>query len=461
MLHVRRQFLKVVIAAALAAVFTGCGSSNSGFIAGGSNGGSGSTNSNVLLNVEDDPGDRAVSFTVTINSVALVPQTGQPQTVFSTPTQIEVTKLAGTASPLAVAAIPQGTYVGAQVVIANPTIAIINSDGSTSTVALPAGPTTVKFNFDAPVKTAATPTAINLDLRVLSSIAIDASGNVTFTPDFHGNGSAIASTQPGPFDGAVIHLGGTVNLLGTNSFTLARGNQMLTFAVNSSTQFIGIAGLSGLTHGAIIFVDANTQADGSLLATSVRVLPINPVFSVDGIVSAVTGTPATQLTMIFRDHIAMPTPPAIGTKVPLNVATSNFAIDNDGFLLTGLSFTPAFDSSHVFAGQAVEAHATAAVPNLSGPATLTISDVQLEPQALAGAPSNMSGNTFTLTVASDSAFAILTASSSVSVITTPQTRLVGVTGISSITGTQKVLARGFLFFDQGQWKLVARLVDAS
>ncbi|MBV8206683.1 MAG: DUF4382 domain-containing protein [Acidobacteria bacterium] len=436
----------------------GCGSSPS-TSGGSSNSVGGTPTGNVLINVADDPGDRVVSFTVTINSIALIPQTGQPVTVFSTPTQVEITQLAGTSMPLGIATVPQNTYVGAQITVSNPTIAILNPDGSTKTIPLPPGPLTVNVKFDAPVTTSASGTAINFDLRILGSISIDAGGNVTLTPDFHANGGPLGNPgQQGPFDGGLSHFGGKVSAVGTSSFAVSLGSQTLTFNVNSSTQFKGVSGLGSLATGMMVFVDASTQSDGSLLATKVRVITLNPSFSLDGIVASVTGTPATQLGLIFRDHISMPGPPQIGARVLVTVGTATFEIDNDDFNLTGLTFTPVFDASHIFAGQLVEVTATKATPNAGSPPTVTASDIQLEPQALAGTPSNENGASFTLTLASDSAFATLTGATSVTVFTTSQTRFDNVSGVSALGSTAKTLARGFLFHDQGQWKLVAMFV---
>lgn len=461
MRSLRQQFFAVFVCLAALGLLAGCGSNSSSTSPTGLNTAATPT-ANVLVNVGDAPGDRVISFTLTINSIALVPQSGPPVTVFSTPTQVEVTKLAGTTSPLGTANVPAGTYTGAQVLISNPVVAILNPDGTTKTVNLPAGPQTINVKFDAPVSAgSSSPTAINFDLRILGSVNIDSSGNVTFTPDFHGNGGPIAGgPNQGPFNGGVAHFGGAVSTIGSSSFTVAFGNQALTFTVNSATQFNGVAGLSGLTRGMAVFVDAKTQTDGSLLATAVRVLTINLAFSADGIVAAVNGNPATQLAMMFRDHVGMMGAPPIGTKIAVNVASAKFSIDNDNnFSLAGLPFTPAFDASNVFPGQAVEVHSSLSTFSPTAVPSITANDVALRPQALGGTPSNPNGSSFTLTVPSDGAFATLTGATTVTVFTTSQTQFAGTaSAVSGLSPASKALVRGYLFFDQGQWKLVAELV---
>src|SRR5947209_5554082 len=158
-----RQQAAVSIFAILTLIFlVACGGSNytqtttPPVTAGGQN-----ATATALVNVGDAPGDRVVSFTVTINSIALVPQSGSPVTILSTPSTIEVTKLAGTTLALGTAKVPQGTYTGAQIVIANATVAILNPDGATKTVTLPPGPTTVNVKLESPVTAGSSPVAIN------------------------------------------------------------------------------------------------------------------------------------------------------------------------------------------------------------------------------------------------------------------------------------------------------------
>ena len=96
-----RQCAKVfgpLLLVALSQIFvTGCGSTSS---SSGTGAPGGSPSSNVLINLSDDPGDQVVSFTLTIDSISLLPQGGgQPVTVLSAPAQVEVNTDANSADP--------------------------------------------------------------------------------------------------------------------------------------------------------------------------------------------------------------------------------------------------------------------------------------------------------------------------------------------------------------------------
>ena len=94
--------------------------------------------------------------------------------------------------------------------------------------------------------------------------------------------------------------------------------------------------------------------------------------------------------------------------------------------------------------------------------TITASEVALEPQGLTGttATAITSGSTtsFTLTLPSDSAFTTLTGATSVTVVQQAQTT---VAGTSPIASGSSVHAFGLLFFDGGQWKMVASRMGAN
>ena len=94
--------------------------------------------------------------------------------------------------------------------------------------------------------------------------------------------------------------------------------------------------------------------------------------------------------------------------------------------------------------------------------TITASEVELVPQGLSGtvatAITSGSTTTFTLSLPSDCAFTTLTGATSVKVFQQPQTTVVGT---SPIAGGSSVHTFGLLFFDGGQWKMVAARIGAS
>ena len=94
--------------------------------------------------------------------------------------------------------------------------------------------------------------------------------------------------------------------------------------------------------------------------------------------------------------------------------------------------------------------------------TITSSQLVLEPQGLTGTASASisSGATtnFTLTLPSQCAFSTLTGATTVSVFQQPQTILSGTSPIASGTAMH---AFGLLFYDGGQWKMVAERIGAN
>jgi hypothetical protein len=90
--------------------------------------------------------------------------------------------------------------------------------------------------------------------------------------------------------------------------------------------------------------------------------------------------------------------------------------------------------------------------------TVTASEVELEPQPLVGTVSGFAGgNTFTLTVAADSVFATVAKTTTITVFKQPGTSL---RDLTAITNNTTVVVRGLLFFDGGQYKMVAGRIAA-
>ena len=447
--------LAVLVVSAVMAVLAGCGGSYSAPKPSVSPAGS----QTVVVGVTDGPGDRVVAFTVTINSIDLIGSTGTRVSLVSTPTTVELTHLAGTTLQLGHASIPQGTYAQAAVSISNPSITFIDpATGQTVKKNLPITSLTATVNIQPPLVVGSTAMAINFDLNLFGSISIDASGNVTFTPQFGEEHHEIPDNDQGPFDGEFDHAVGTVQSVSGNTFTaLFNGTQKLTFTTNSSTQFEGVSGLSGLTAGMLVVVEAKTQSDGTLVATEVKVAMANAgnqEQELDGIVSSVTGSPATQLQMVVQGEDGpMMSSSSVGQTATVAIGSSAaFRIDTGDVDLHNLPFTPAFSSSSIHAGQRVEVHSS----STSG-STFNAGEVDLEQQGIRGTVSGLSGNTFTLTLASDSSLAIIAHVTSVTVFKQPETEVDGVTLANGST----VVVRGLMFFDSGSFKLVANHVGGD
>ncbi len=248
--------------------------------------------------------------------------------------------------------------------------------------------------------------------------------------------------------------------------------QTFTFATNSSTTFENISSMSMMTNGMLVAVDASLQSDGSLMATKVQSMMNSGGVIGGGIITAVTGQPPTSLTMVMQNGAGtgmMSSDFAAGATIDLSGSTT-YEIDEDNVDMSGLPFTPVFDASHIYVGQSVmPISSTGMMSGGSGMmggssmgGSITASEVALEPQGLTGtaATAITSGSTtsFTLTLPSDSAFTTLTGATSVTVIQQPQTT---VAGTSPIASGSSMHAFGLLFFDAGQWKMVAARMGAN
>jgi hypothetical protein len=130
-------------------------------------------------------------------------------------------------------------------------------------------------------------------------------------------------------------------------------------------------------------------------------------------------------------------------------------IDTSG--IGGLPAPPnfPFDGSTVHTGQRVEIESHSAMSGNSAVAE----KVKLQQQALSGTVSGLSGTaptTFTLTVASDSAFAMLSGSTSVTLCWQPGTDLHNLP--HALTNGDAVRVRGLLFFTGSKFNMIARRI---
>ncbi len=466
----RSRLLLILLVSAVAAML-GCAGGNS------STGGKfvstppAATASVVQVTMGDDPGDRVASLSITINAATLTSTTGSTVSLLAAPATVEISSLAGTTTPLATVSVPAGTYNKATITLGSATITIVDPGTGNSvqrTFNAPANPFTINLN---PVFVSdGSALVINLDMDLHASIAIDSSGNITFNPLFIASHGKLqgppAGGGPNPFTGGVERTFGTVTAVSGSTFTIttALGQRTLTFTTNSTTVFKGIGGVGSLLTGMLVMVGGQTQSDGSLLALGVAVVNgLRNATGVIGIVAQTTGTPVTQFKVYGHGITAMsmfgmPTT-ATGFAVTANVtSTTHFAADTDQVDMSGLSLT--FDANSLSPAQMVEVDTTA--PPVSamgvigglGGISISASQVELEQQPLTGTISNLTPNSFTLTVASDGVFATLTKTTTVTVDKQPGTVI---KDNASLANGQKVVVRGLLFNNSGYQMVATRI----
>lgn len=433
----------------------GCGGSGSG----GGNKGVAGTPLNV--NVGDAPSDRIVSCSFTINSVVLN-GTGVTTTALSKATEVEFTRVSGTVSPLSLVNATSGSYTSATVMLANPQVTIVDDLGNAVTATANLSQTTVTVPFSATLNTVAS--TLNLELNLAQSVTLNMATNppsATLAPVFTATVNNNAAGSQTPELGGFQEVTGAVTGATASSVTLSvpQAGQSLTFNTDNNTTFNGTTGLAALQNGNIVQVNGTARADGTLLATrvSLQVATTGGV-EAEGLVSSVTGSPATSLDIVARDASGPGTKPSSGALVSADVSAvaANKFLVNSSADLTGV--TVPFDASHLGRGQEIELDADAAAAN-----NLTPGQVQLRDGTWTGTitgaiiPLGNGGTQFTLALPSDSALVKLTANtlnpvSAITVIRQPSTELLN--GVS-ITPNLTVRVRGPLFFDGANYTLVA------
>ncbi|HEU5453781.1 MAG TPA: DUF5666 domain-containing protein [Terriglobales bacterium] len=448
----------------------------------------------VTVTIGDAPSQRVVSFEVTVTSVSLVAADGSSVSIFNGSRRVEVTHLAGTFEPLVLSAAPQGTYTQLDVTLTDPEVGFIGDNGSIKTVEEAGFTRTLTIALNPPLTISGTAAMmLNLDLNAAASLIIDpATNTVTINPVITVTSQPADEQKNQPEAGELEHLAGTVTAVDTakGTFTISLGQSgiSLTFATSTATKFeiadSSNATLGSLAPGMIVRVDGVTQADGTLLATEVEsVLPVTTASDTQGLVTSITGNPVTSFTLLAQDgngdgmsgedggHSMT------GQVVTVNV-DANTAFAEDGGNLTIDPAVFPFDAAHFSKGQNVEADSSSAPQAMgSGGSALlvTAQKVTLRQQALTGLATNLTGSLtsgqFTLTLAPDSAFALLTGQTTVTVTSQSTTDVREDTfnddnggdggGDGGGADIGQVRVRGLLFFDGAQYKMLAFRVSQS
>jgi Domain of unknown function (DUF5666) len=240
---------------------------------------------------------------------------------------------------------------------------------------------------------------------------------------------------------------GSVTNIAAPNFTIQTKTSTITFATDNNTQFKdGITSLSQLKVGDIVEVDGMTKPDGSKLATKVEVESSQSGEEAEGVITAVTGAPATQITIAHQVDSSSSTTPPVTVDITINASTA-FSVRTDNLNLGGS--VPAFDASHIGKGQRVEADAGS-----SATTPIVASKLKLREQGLVGTVSGASASGFTLTLNSSSAFATLTGQSTIAVSVVSGTNLK-----VTPTNTNTVRVRGLIFVNAGSYSMIASRVD--
>ena len=182
-----------------------------------------------------------------------------------------------------------------------------------------------------------------------------------------------------------------------------------------------------------------------------------------GLVSSVQGSPATSLSIVAQEgEGAGVTDTVLGSTVSANVAGAGYQVDTGNVDTSGLGSIPSspsfpFDANTIHAGQRVELQSSSGANGTN----VSAANVRLKQQALVGIVSSFNGaaapTTFTLTLPSDSAFAMRSGSSTVTVFSQPGTDVSHLT--QALMNGQTVRVRGLVFFTGSSFNLIARRID--
>lgn len=424
----------------------------------------------VQVNVGDDPCDRVAALVVNIDTVTLTNSSGGTASVLAAPTSVEFMHLLGSLQSLSLVNVPQDTYTKATISISSATATYESSTSGQMAQQTITGPWSVDVPFNPSLAIGSGSFALNLHLDVGRSVSYDSNGNAVFDPVFtaemfHGGSSNNHNHRYGGLE----HATGTVTSISGNSFVLKmmQSSQALTVYTNSSTRFDDRANAGSLAVGMIVVIQADMQADGTLLAREICLAEHDGNgMQADGLMVSVTGTPATQLTMIAHDGAgAGMSRDDMGGTIAVGLSSNTtFGIDAGDVDLTGLPFTPTFNSSNIFIGQSVEVTSSSGMGHdgSDGHGEMhhgTISSstgITLEEQGLRGIVADYSaaGNQgkFTLTLASDSLFATLTGKTSIAVYQQASTEL---WGSKPPANGVTVEVHGLLFVNSGTYSLIA------
>ena len=446
-----KKFLLLALSCLISAIFlAGCGG------AGSNNNPTVPGSVSATLNTGDATNDQIVKFELTINAVTLTGSgsTSTTSNLLSKPAEVEFVHQAGTFEPLAVVNIPPGTYSGATLSVSNPEVVVINGGVPTKIPAtLSSSTITVTFSPAITIASTGSP-VINFDLDLANSITLNGNPptSATVAAKFNVTTSTVQANNNNEDkdNGEIEDVHGKVTAINAPNFTIQTSQSTITFATDSSTKFEeGITSLSQLTVGAIVEVDGVTKSDGSKLATKVSVEEQNQqAEELEGVISAVTGSPATQITIAHQvDSNDSANPP---TTVDFSInSNTKFVVRTDKL---NLGTPPAFDASHIGKGQRVEADTASLTAS-----PMVADSIKLREQALIGtvaaSPAPTSSG-FTLNLSSTSAFASLTGQTSIAVtiVSGTEQRVTPAAG-----GTVRV--RGLVFVNSGTYTMISTRID--
>lgn len=376
---------------------------------GSGNGGGGNPPTATTLmqfKLGDAESDRILSFTATLDSLALVSSSGQTTNLLVSPITIELTRTAGKMQTLAQLEIPQGSYTAIDYQVSNIHIYALDLTNSFADFVGPGRPGSITLNPS--ITVGATPQILDIDLNLRDSIVFDSAGDIVFTPQFYVGAVNIGSaTSQIAEDGLAEDMIGVVQSVAASSFTMSLGSGSNTVQVSFDSATQGQSPAL-LTRNALVEVDAITRPDGSLYANRIDFVESGNLALVEGVVIGPSSNPPAlppggdTATILVQKVWAPPQTavPNVGDRVTLiGLNTAGYTFDYDKLNSWGQGALT-FSNSSLWTGQSVLALVN------PGTSTLNVIDVKLVEIAVTGVISGYDPQVynFTLNVPADSAY---------------------------------------------------------
>jgi hypothetical protein len=456
---VTRLFVAFMLLVAVA-LATGCGGGGSSTIAAGPTPTPAPGTTSTQVRFGDAPADSVIAFEVSVSTLSLTPSGGGSPVTVSIPAnnRIELTHASGKFEPFVVGNLPQGTFSAANLTLVDSELTFLSSTGTAVHINGPAS-ASISVPLSPNVTIGSSPLVLSIDVNVANAITTTAGGVVNGI-NFGPTSFNITAKAPGAAnnqqddDGEIEDVQGTVSAVNGSSFTLKLQNSSsLTFSTDSTTQFKdGVTGVAGLLNQ-VVTVEGFTKSDGSLFAKEVEGLENETGGEVEGLITAISGT---TLTVTAQDGIGNGFDNSkVGATFTVNIAglnASKFRVKAGNGFGGGLpSATLPFDATTIHQGQRIEVDTDAAVPPANG--AIALDKINLQQQGVAGTIANAAAGKFDLTLAADSALAVISAQTVVHVTTNSNTD----TRVTVANGT-KVEVRGLLFWNGTSWQMLARRI---
>lgn len=439
----------------------GCGGGGNGLSASPTPTPGTATANNTQVRIGDAPADSVIAFEVSLSSLSLTPSNGGAAVSIPVPAnnRIELTHASGKFQPLTLGNLPQGSFSSANLTLANAELTFLTGTGTAVHINGPAS-AQVTVPLSPAVTIGSSPIVLAIDVNVANSVTL--SGTTITGISFGPTSFNITAKAPGAQanqqddDGEIEDVQGLVTAVNGSNFTMNVGQtgSSLTFATDASTEFKdGLTTLASALNQ-VVTVEGFTRSDGTLFAKEVEGLENENGAELEGIITQISGS---TLTVMAQDGIGNGMDDTkVGDTFTVSIAglkANKFRVNlGNGFGGSNLpSATFPFDATTIQAGQRIEVDTDFALPPANG--SINVDKIKLQQQGVAGTVQNLSGATFDLALATDSALTVISGQSVVHVTT------VGATDDrASVTNGASVRVRGLLFWNGTSWQMIARRI---